>query len=120
MDNAPRCASLAVSGDHVMPKLIQLYIRHSLIGFGIAAVFVALLLWFDISGLRGLISQDKAALLAVFILWFFNGALFAAVQFGYAVMSLAERPEGGGGGGLRAPVRLPARASLRRGQRVGR
>lgn len=99
-----------------MPKLIQLYIRHSLIGFGIAAVFVALLLWFDVAGLWALISHDKAALLAVFILWFFNGALFAAVQFGYAVMNLAERPENGGGGGLRVAVRVPAR----RGARINR
>ncbi len=96
-----------------MPKLIRLYIRHSLIGFGLGALFVALLLWFDVAGLWGLVSNDKAALLAVFILWFFNGAPFAAVQFGYAVMNLAERPEGGGG--LRGRLPVPARQGARIG-----
>lgn len=100
-----------------MPKLIRLYIRHSLIGFGIGGLFVAMLLWFDVAGLWGLISQDKAALLAVFILWFFNGALFAAVQFGYAVMNMADRPESGGGG---SGVRVPVRVAAGRGARIGR
>jgi Tfp pilus assembly protein PilZ len=72
-----------------------------------------MLLWFDVNGLWGLISKDKAALLAVFILWFFNGALFAAVQFGYAVMNQAERPDRSGGCGVLVPVRAAARHGAR-------
>lgn len=96
-----------------MPELIRLYIRHSLIGFGISAIFVAMLLYFNVQNLWTLIAQDKAAILAVFILWFFNGALFAAVQFAYAVMSLAEKSNPSGGGGLRAWLMAPVRTGAR-------
>jgi len=96
-----------------MPELIKLYIRHSLIGFGISAIFVAMLLYFNIMNLWTLISHDQSAVLAVFILWFFNGAVFASVQFAYAVMSLAEKPDRSGGGGLRSYVFAPARSQSR-------
>ena len=96
-----------------MPELIKHYLRHSAIGFGIAAVFVGLLLYLNVQNLWTLISNDKAAILAVFILWFFNGALFASVQFAYAVMNLAEKPNRGGGGGLRSYVLAPSRAQSR-------
>ena len=96
-----------------MPDLIKLYIRHSLIGFGIAAIFVAMLLYFNVQNLWTLISHDKSAVLAVFVLWVFNGGLFAAVQFAYAVMNLAEKPDGSGGGGRLRAVRVDARASAR-------
>ena len=35
-----------------MPKLIALYIRSVAIGFGLSAVFLGLMLWFDVAGLR--------------------------------------------------------------------
>ena len=85
-----------------------MYIRHSLIGFAISAVFVAMLLYFNVMNLWTLISHDQSAVLAVFILWFFNGAVFASVQFAYAIMMMAEKPEKpGGGGGLRSFVLAP-------------
>ena len=96
-----------------MPDLIKLYIRHSLIGFGVAAVFVALLMIFDVMNLRTMILKDSAALLAVFILWFFNGVVFAGVQFAYAISSLARKPDGpGGGSAVRdgKPVAIPVPA----------
>ena len=33
-----------------MPELVKMYIRNVAIGFGVAAIFVALLLWFDLRG----------------------------------------------------------------------
>ena len=96
-----------------MPELIKLYIRHSLIGFGISAIFVAILLYFNVMNLWTLISRDESAVLAVFILWFFNGAVFASVQFAYAVMSLAEKSDGSGGGGLRSYVLAPVKSGAR-------
>ena len=34
-----------------MPKLVKLYIKNVALGFAIAAVFVALLLWFNVMNL---------------------------------------------------------------------
>jgi hypothetical protein len=73
-----------------MPELVKLYIRNVAIGFGIAAGFVAGLLWFDVAGLWQLVSGSSSGLLAVFMLWFMNGIVFAGVQFAWAVMALAE------------------------------
>ncbi|MGR3760149.1 hypothetical protein ACUXV3_08440 [Roseobacteraceae bacterium NS-SX3] len=78
-----------------MPKLVKLYIRNVAIGFAIAGGFVAMLLWFNVMNLWHLVTQSEAGLLAVFILWFMNGIVFAGVQFGWAVMSLAEKKDGG-------------------------
>ncbi|MDE4099187.1 MULTISPECIES: hypothetical protein [Rhodobacterales] len=78
-----------------MPKLIQLYIRNVALGFGIAAVFVGLLLWFNVMNLWGLVSTSDVGLLAIGILWFMNGIVFAGVQFAWAVMSLAGDDDAG-------------------------
>lgn len=96
-----------------MGKLIRLYIRSCLIGFGVAAAFVGLLLALDVAHLRHLVFQSGDGLLAVVILWVLNGIVFAGVQFGFAVMQLADG--GTGGGGLRAAVQrlTPARRSWR-------
>ncbi|WP_293575466.1 hypothetical protein [Phaeobacter sp.] len=81
-----------------MPKLVKLYIKNVAIGFGIAGVFVATLLWFNVMNLWHLVASSDSGLLAVLLLWVMNGIVFAGVQFGYAVMSLAsnERPPRGG------------------------
>ncbi|SDC95929.1 hypothetical protein [Ruegeria marina] len=81
-----------------MPRLIRLYITQVLVGFALSAVFTAGLIWFDIAGLRGLIMRSDAALLAVFMLWFMNGIVFAGVQFAWKIMSLAETEDGPRGG----------------------
>ena len=75
-----------------MPKLINLYIRNVIIGFFIAAAFVGMLLWFNVMNLWHLVSTSDIGLLAVIILWFCHGVVFAGVQFAWAVMSLAEKP----------------------------
>lgn len=91
-----------------MPELIRLYIRHCLIGFGIAAVFVAGIVYLNIANLQHLIFNTQGGWLALFMLFFFNGLLFAGVQFGIAVMSMAEKPDEGGGHTPRIPsLRLP-------------
>ena len=42
-----------------MPKLIRLYITQVAIGFGIAAAFVALLLWFNVANLWHLVTHTE-------------------------------------------------------------
>lgn len=109
-----------------MPELIKLYMRQCAIGFGVAAVFVALLLAFNVVNLWGLVKGSDVGLLAVFMLWFFNGIVFAGVQFGIYVMSMAETEDTGAGRGfgamthdyvaVRVPVdrdRSPLQRSLR-------
>lgn len=96
-----------------MPKLIRLYVASVLTGFGLAAVFVGLLLGLDVAGLRHLILGTEMGWLGGVMLWAFNGIVFAGVQFGVAVMRMAERddepPRGTGlPGGVTLPVAVPA------------
>ena len=41
------------------PDLMRLYLRHCAVGFALSAVFVGLILWFDIVGLRGLVMDPS-------------------------------------------------------------
>ena len=81
-----------------MPKLIALYIWSVAIGFGLSAVFLALMLWLDVAGLRHLIFGSDMGLLAAMMVFMFQGIVFAGVQFAIAVMMLADTdapPSGG-------------------------
>lgn len=102
-----------------MPKLIRLYIINVLIGFAIAAAFVAMLLWFNIANLWSLVSNSDAGLLAVFILWFANGIVFAGVQFAIAVMRLKDdTPKRHGGRPIKMdysqPIKVRQEAPVKR------
>jgi hypothetical protein len=87
-----------------MPKLIRLYITNVLIGLAIAAAFVAMLLYFNLGNLWHLVTHSDQGVLAVGILWFANGIVFAGVQFAIAVMRLKE--DDNQGGGHRRPIRV--------------
>ncbi len=87
-----------------MPGLIKFLITHAAIGFGIAAIFVAGLLWADVAGLWTLISRSSSGWLAAFLLFFFNGLTFASLQMGFAVMLSGE--DGGGNAKRAAPAFL--------------
>lgn len=86
-----------------MPKLIRLYVLQVLAGFGLSAVFVGLLLWLNVANLWHLVTSSEAGMLAVFLLWLFNGLVFAGVQFAISIMRMqdADTPPSGG---KRAPV----------------
>lgn len=86
-----------------MPELIKLYIRSCITGFGVAAIFVATLIALDVANLRHLVLHSSDGTLALIVLWILNGIVFAGVQFGIAVMQMAE-DSSGGGGGMRADV----------------
>lgn len=75
------------------PDLIKLYIKSCIYGFVLSAVFVALLVWFDVMGLGGLLSRSDDAILAVVIMWVLNGIVFAGVQFAIAIMSMADKDD---------------------------
>ncbi|PYF07774.1 hypothetical protein C8J30_11520 [Rhodobacter viridis] len=81
-----------------MPELVRLYIRNVLFGAGLSALFVGLLLGFDVAHLRHLIFSSDIGYIAVTLLFVFNTVVFAGVQFAIAVMNMAEdqTPPGGG------------------------
>ena len=102
-----------------MPDLIKMYIRHSVIGFAVSAVFVAMLLYFNVVNLWHLVTHTDVGFLAVFLLWLFNGIVFAGVQFGIAIMLMSSDDDDdddddhrGHPNGL-TPVRVPAAAPRR-------
>lgn len=65
-------------------------IRHVAIGFAMAAVFVGLLVYFNVMGLQSLLATEEKWFVALFVLWFGNGTVFGALQVAYAVMDQAE------------------------------
>ena len=91
-----------------MPQLVRLYIRQTVIGFGIAAAFVAMLLYFNVANLWHLVTHAPGGWLAAFLLVMFNGIVFSGVQFGISVMRMAEKDEDGPGGGRFEPARSAA------------
>ena len=105
-----------------MPKLIRLYIISVSIGFALAGLFVALMLWFNVANLWHLVTHSDKGVLAVVILWFANGIVFAGVQFAIAIMNMADKDDDEPRGGLRAPVatREPARIKVTAPKPTGR
>lgn len=81
-----------------MPELVRLYIRNIVIGAGLSATFVGLLLWFNVANLRHLILGSDIGYIAIALLFVFNAIVFGGVQFGISIMRMAEdeMPPGGG------------------------
>jgi predicted branched-subunit amino acid permease len=73
-----------------VPDLIKLYIRQTAIGFVLSAIFVTLLLYFNVVNLWHLVTHTDVGVLAVFLLWLFNGIVFAGVQFGITIMLMKD------------------------------
>lgn len=100
---------------HNAPDLIKLYIKSGFIGFLASAVFVALLLWFDVAALWRLVSGSPVGVIAVIMMWVFNGIVFAGVQFAITIMSMSDDDDDHGGKHQRvlqsAPVLVPVRAT---------
>ena len=73
-----------------MPDHIAFILRHGLIGFALAVVFVGMLLAFDVAGLWHLVTHTAEGPLAVLMLVVFFTITFGAVQIGYQIMMLGE------------------------------
>jgi hypothetical protein len=93
-----------------MPRIVRFYIMHCIIGFAVAACFVAALLWTNTANLWHLISTSDIGLMALIVFWILNGIVFAGVQSAIAIMLLADRADGGPKGGSGKPVPLVAKA----------
>lgn len=94
-----------------MPQLIRFMLLHGALGFGISAVFVALLVGTDTGGLATLLHGAESHPLPTLLLWFFCGLTFGSVQIGAALMLLDtdEEPPAG----TRIPAAIPVRARRR-------
>lgn len=100
-----------------MPKLIKLYIQQVLIGFGLSGVFTAILIYFNVANLQHLVFGSSDGLLGLFLIFFFNGLLFAAVQFGIRIMRMGYENDDDDDDDRGMPVRnyepVPVRISTR-------
>lgn len=86
-----------------MPKLVRLYIKNVLFGFGLSGLFVFALLYTNVANLWHLVSSSEMGWVAVVMLLFFNGAVFAGVQFAMTIMRM-ESEDDEPRGGKRVPV----------------
>ncbi len=71
-----------------MPKLVKVYIQQVLIGFGLSAVFTVILLYFNVANLQRLLLGSSDGYLGLFLMFFFNGLVFAGVQFAIRIMRM--------------------------------
>ncbi|SMH54519.1 hypothetical protein [Maritimibacter sp. HL-12] len=92
-----------------MPKLIRLYIKNVIIGFGLSAVFVFALLYTNVANLWHLVSTSDIGWIAAVMLWVFNGIVFAGVQFAIVVMRMGDDDEPKGGKRVPVATDIPAR-----------
>ncbi|UOM36130.1 hypothetical protein [Acuticoccus sp. I52.16.1] len=76
-------------------RLIRFLAAHALVGAGIAAVTVTLLMLGDVGGLGGLVARSDVGVLALAVMTAFFVVTFASVQMSVALM--LHRSSGNGG-----------------------
>lgn len=99
-----------------MPKLIRLYIQQVLIGFGLSALFTVILIYFNIGNLQRLVFGSGDGLLGLFLIFFFNGLVFAGVQFAIRIMGMGQEDDDDDDDQRGMPIRgdlVPVRISVR-------
>lgn len=96
-----------------MPELVRLYIKNVIMGFGLSAVFVGALLYLNVGNLWHLISTSNVGWIALVMLVFFNGVVFAGVQFAITIMRMeAQDDEPRGGKRIPVATNIPARVKV--------
>ena len=96
-----------------MPELVRLYIKNVIMGFGLSAVFVGALLYLNVGNLWHLISTSNVGWIALVMLVFFNGVVFAGVQFAITIMRMeAQDDEPRGGKRIPVATSIPARVKV--------
>ena len=72
-----------------VPAPLRLLLRHALIGYAVATLFVLAILWRDLFGLADLLLQAPEHPWPLALLWLFIGLSFGGVQMGIAIMAQA-------------------------------
>ncbi len=100
-----------------MPRLVRLYIKNVLFGFALSGIFVAALLYTNVGNLWHLISGSDMGWIALVMLVFFNGVVFAGVQFAIIIMRMESEDDTSGGKPVPVATNIPVRveAVSRRG-----
>ena len=87
-------AGMVFTSRHTAPPpwrgQVLFLLRHALIGFALAGLFVAAVLWSNAFGLGDLLLAAAGHPLPLLLLWFFTGLTLGSVQMGVAVMGLGE------------------------------
>ncbi|MBN2759170.1 MAG: hypothetical protein JXQ79_01610 [Rhodobacteraceae bacterium] len=104
-----------------MPKLVKVYLQQIAIGFGLSAVFTAILLYMNVGNLGHLVFNSSDGLLGLFLIFFFNGLVFAGVQFAIRIMRMGYEDDDDDDDDRGTPIRVfdaePIRISTRDGVR---
>lgn len=79
------------------PVAVRFMVLHGLVGFGLATVFVAAVLWADPGGV-GQVILKHGGVPVIALLWFFSGLTLGSVQIGTAVMLQDGRDDAPRGG----------------------
>jgi hypothetical protein len=90
---------------------------HAAIGFGLAALFTAALIWLNPSNLGTLLAQAPDYPLPTLILWYLLGLTCSSCQMGAAIMLLGSSKNDPPSGKFRVvlaqALRLPARVVVK-------
>lgn len=71
-----------------LPRIVRLYIFHCLVGFALAGVFTASVLWLNIANIGHLVTHVSGGWLAAVVFFVLNGIVFAGVQTSIVIMSM--------------------------------
>lgn len=71
-----------------VPVAVRFFLVHALVGFGLATLLTAALLWADPGGVGTVLRRAPSHPGPLLLLWFFLGLTLGAVQSGAAVMLL--------------------------------
>jgi len=71
-----------------LPRIVRLYVLHTIVGFALSAVFTALVLWFDIVGIGHLVAHVDGGWIAAVVFFVLNGIVFASVQTAIVIMTM--------------------------------
>ncbi len=87
-----------------LPRIVRLYIFHCVIGFAISGVFTGFILYKNVANIGHLVMSVEGGFIAVTVFFMLNGIVFASVQTAVVIMSLGDKDDGNGSGGLRVGV----------------
>lgn len=99
-----------------MPFLVRFLLRHAAIGIGLAGLFVALMVTFDVARLGTLFAGSPDGPLAIAVLTVALGITFGSVQMGFAVMLMSDKDEPPSGRRIRLKRLVPRLARVRAGR----